>query len=159
MSCACWFGAQLKGLLLLLLLLPSACARPAWHQLSQSVPTMPPPCTHTSSPLTFSLHRRCACLHCRRRCTHACARSKERLDRIQELRWTHRALPDHAKANLSPLELQYFRSYDKLLNKYMRSGRGGVGLDLTADPTPPDDPYVQARALRLRACWAWCGFP
>ena len=70
-------------------------------------------------------------------------RSKERIDRIQELRWTHRTLPEHVKANLSPLELQYFRSYDKLLNKYMRSGGRGVGLDLTADPMPPDDPYVQ----------------
>ena len=55
-------------------------------------------------------------------------RSKERIDRIQELRWTHRTLPEHVKANLSPLELQYFRSYDKLLNKYMRSGGRGVGL-------------------------------
>lgn len=73
---------------------------------------------------------------------------KERVDRIQELRWTHRTLPEHVKANLSPLELQYFRSYDKLLNKYCRTGGGGVGLDLTADPTPPEDPYVQVRVLR-----------
>ncbi|PSC74268.1 DNA replication complex GINS PSF1 [Micractinium conductrix] len=72
---------------------------------------------------------------------------KERVDRIQELRWTHRTLPEHVKANLSPLEQQYFRQYDQLLNRYMRSGRG-VGLDLTADPTPPDDPYVQVRVLR-----------
>lgn len=43
--------------------------------------------------------------------------SKERLDRIQELRWTHRSLPEHVKPNLSPLEHQYFRQYDKLLNK------------------------------------------
>ena len=78
-------------------------------------------------------------------CPHPAAppRSKERIDRIQELRWTHRTLPEHVKANLSLLELQYFRSYDKLLNKYMRSGGRGVGLDLTADPMPPDDPYVQ----------------
>lgn len=26
----------------------------------------------------------------------------------------------HAQANLSPLELQYFRQYDKLLSRYMR---------------------------------------
>jgi hypothetical protein len=89
------------------------------------------------------------------RCTHAfhlaplfsstawCDCSKERVDRVQELRWTHRTLPEHVKANLNPLELQYFRSYDKLLNKYCRTGGGGVGLDLTADPIPPDDPYVQ----------------
>lgn len=57
---------------------------------------------------------------------------KHRIDKVQELRWTHRALPDHAKMNLSPLETQYFRSYDRLLNQYCRSGRLGVGLDLTA---------------------------
>ncbi|KAL4421628.1 hypothetical protein ABPG75_010919 [Micractinium tetrahymenae] len=73
---------------------------------------------------------------------------KERAERIQELRWTHRTLPEHVKANLSPLEQQYFRQYDRLLNKYCRSGGQGVGLDLTADPTPPDDPYVQVRVLR-----------
>lgn len=55
-----------------------------------------------------------------------------REEKIRELRWTHRTLPQHVKSNLSPPELQYFRSYDQLLNKYMRSGRGGVGLDLTA---------------------------
>ena len=78
------------------------------------------------------------------------------MDRIQELRWTHRSLPEHVKANLSPLEAQYFRQYDKLLNRYMRSGQG-VGLDLTADPAPPDDPYVQ---VGVRLCvrgrgWVW----
>ena len=86
--------------------------------------------------------------------------SKERVDRIQELRWTHRTLPEHVKANLSPLELQYFRSYDKLLNKYCRTGGGGVGLDLTADPTPPEDPYVQVRMHRCRVDRRWatlCG--
>jgi hypothetical protein len=50
------------------------------------------------------------------------------------------------------LELQFFRSYDKLINKYCRTGGGGVGLDLTADPTPPDDPYVQvSRCSATRA--------
>lgn len=58
--------------------------------------------------------------------------SKLREDKIRELRWTHRTLPQHVKCNLNPLETQYFKSYDQLLNKYMRSGRGGVGLDLTA---------------------------
>jgi hypothetical protein len=59
------------------------------------------------------------------------------------------------KANLSPLELQYFRSYDKLLNKYCRTGGGGVGLDLTADPAPPDDPYVQVQFLLAARHPAW----
>lgn len=73
---------------------------------------------------------------------------KQRLDRLQELRWSHRTLPAHARASLSPLESQFFKGYDKLLSKYMRSGKAGVGLDLTADPTPPDDPYVQVRVLK-----------
>ena len=76
---------------------------------------------------------------------HLRACRKERSSRIQELRWTHRTLPEHVKGNLSPLELQFFRGYDRLLNKHMRSGKGGVGLDLTADPTPPDAPWGQVR--------------
>lgn len=56
---------------------------------------------------------------------------KLREEKIKELRWTYRTLPQHVKGNLSPLELQYFKGYDQLLNKYMRSGRGGWGLDLT----------------------------
>jgi hypothetical protein len=54
------------------------------------------------------------------------------VDRIQELRWTHRTLPEHVRTNLSPAEDQYFKSYDRLLNRYQRSGSLGVGLDLTA---------------------------
>jgi hypothetical protein len=60
-----------------------------------------------------------------------CVCRKVREQKIQELRWTHRTLPAHVRNNLSPAEQQYFRSYDQLLNKYMRSGRLGVGLDLT----------------------------
>ena len=32
---------------------------------------------------------------------------------------------------MSPLEQQYFKSYDKLLTKYMSKGGDGVGMDLT----------------------------
>lgn len=73
---------------------------------------------------------------------------KLREEKIKELRWTYRTLPQHVKGNLSPLELQYFKGYDQLLNKYMRSGRGGWGLDLTVDCNPPDDPYVNVKVLR-----------
>lgn len=58
--------------------------------------------------------------------------SKERIERLQELRWTQRSLPEHVENNLAVLEIKYFRGYDQLLNRYMRSGRLGVGLDLTA---------------------------
>lgn len=64
--------------------------------------------------------------------SHPICCRRERTDRLQEFRWTHRSLPAHVQNNLSPLELQYFAGYDQLLNKYMRSGRLGVGLDLTA---------------------------
>eukprot|EP00887_Chlorella_sp_A99_P003991 scaffold11.g3991.t1 len=79
---------------------------------------------------------------------------KERAERIRELRWMHRTLPEHVKVNLSPQELSFFKArsgglgYDRLLSRYMRSGRGGIGLDLTADPVPPEDPCVQVRVLR-----------
>lgn len=73
---------------------------------------------------------------------------RARLERIEELRWTRRALPPEVSANLTPAEERYFRSYDRLLSKYMRSGRLGVGVDLTADPLPPEDPFVHVRVLR-----------
>ncbi|KDD76010.1 hypothetical protein H632_c398p2 [Helicosporidium sp. ATCC 50920] len=73
---------------------------------------------------------------------------KHRLDRIEDLRWTQRNLSEYTRANLSSAEIEYFKSYDKLLNQYFRSGSRGVGLDLTADPMPPDDPFVQVRVLK-----------
>jgi GINS complex subunit 1 len=76
------------------------------------------------------------------------AYTKQRLDKLQELRWNQRTLPDHISTSLSPLESTFSKGYDKLLTRYMRTGRQGVGLDLTADPTPPDDPYVQVRVLK-----------
>lgn len=50
--------------------------------------------------------------------------------------------PPRALSRPAPMR----RQYDRLLNKYCRSGGQGVGLDLTADPSPPDDPYVQVGA-------------
>jgi GINS complex subunit 1 len=74
---------------------------------------------------------------------------KKRIDILRELRWTHGVLPEHVKSNLTPQELQFFKEYSKLLSKYMRSSSlGGVGLDLTADPEPPIDPYIQVRVMR-----------
>lgn len=58
------------------------------------------------------------------------ARSKERAERIQELRWTHRSLPEHVKSNLSPLEQQYFRqgSLGSLGDGQLECPRHGNGL-------------------------------
>ncbi len=74
---------------------------------------------------------------------------KKRIDILRELRWTHGVLPEHVKSNLTPQELHFFKDYSKLLSKYMRStSLGGVGLDLTADPEPPIDPYIQVRVMK-----------
>lgn len=74
---------------------------------------------------------------------------KKRIDILRELRWTHGVLPEHVKSNLTPQELVFFKEYSKLLSKYMRSAAlGGVGLDLTADPEPPIDPYIQVRVMK-----------
>ena len=61
--------------------------------------------------------------------SHFCR--KLRFDAIRQLRWHGRALPPEVKTQLSPLEQQYFKSYDKLLTKYMSKGEDGVGMDLT----------------------------
>ncbi|KAL3145013.1 hypothetical protein ABBQ32_003512 [Trebouxia sp. C0010 RCD-2024] len=74
------------------------------------------------------------------------AYSQMRLDKIKALRWQGRSLPDDIKNNLSTAELQYFKSYDRLLSRYMRHGEG-VGQDLTLDLIPPKDPEIQVRAL------------
>lgn len=93
------------------LLLPTcaAAAQPGFAPaaLARSLTHLPPPPegAHTlikqraETQLRASLSSAPAALLC----------SKERAERIQELRWTHRSLPEHVKANLSPLEQQYFR--------------------------------------------------
>lgn len=74
---------------------------------------------------------------------------KRRIDILRELRWTHGVLPEQVKSNLTPQEQHFFKEYSKLLSKYMRSATmGGVGLDLTADPEPPTDPYIQVRVMK-----------
>jgi len=74
---------------------------------------------------------------------------KKRIDMLRELRWTHGVLPEHVKTSLTPQEQLFFKEYSKLLSQYMRStDMGGVGLDLTADPEPPTDPYVQVRVMK-----------
>jgi hypothetical protein len=83
-------------------------------------------------------------------------RSKVREQKTQELRWTHRTLPAHVRNNLSPAEQQYFRSYDQLLNKYMRSGRLGVGLDLTVVSAVGGRMHSQMSDFELMLCHLGC---
>lgn len=74
---------------------------------------------------------------------------KRRIDILRELRWTHGILPEQVKSNVTPQEQHFFKEYSKLLSKYMRAtAMGGVGLDLTADPEPPNDPYIQVRVMK-----------
>ncbi|KAK9806721.1 hypothetical protein WJX72_000554 [[Myrmecia] bisecta] len=73
---------------------------------------------------------------------------KERADRIKSLRWRGRSIPEHILPQLSPTEVQYFKTYDRLLTKYMRKGSTGIGMDLTLDARPPGDPNLQVRVVK-----------
>ncbi|EGC29815.1 hypothetical protein DICPUDRAFT_84206 [Dictyostelium purpureum] len=70
----------------------------------------------------------------------------ERLKRIKEYRWSsgNGLLPDQLKEKLSQDEIQFFSDYDKNLTDYNIK----VGLDLTVDPQPPKDLYVEVRVIK-----------
>ena len=71
----------------------------------------------------------------------------ERMSRERALRWeVGTALPEVVGENMSPSERSFFTQYSALVNKY-QGRRGGVGLNLTLDPTPPRDHKVQVRVL------------
>ena len=71
----------------------------------------------------------------------------ERMSRVRALRWEEgTALPEVVGENMSPSERSFFTHYSALVNKY-QGRRGGVGLNLTLDPTPPRDHKVQVRVL------------
>ena len=89
------------------------------------------------------------------------------MGRIKALRWTvGGGLPPDISAALSPSERDFFSAYNRraprraggsaaadvafatlrrLLGAYM--GRGGVGLNLTLDPSPPKAQKVEVRCL------------
>lgn len=68
-----------------------------------------------------------------------------RTKRVVQLRWeTGRQIPAELKANMGPTEIEFFQSYDDILGEYMRS----VNLDLTANVTPPKEPFIEVRALQ-----------
>ena len=78
---------------------------------------------------------------------------KLRFDAIRQLRWHGRALPPELRTQLSPLEQQYFKSYDKLLTKYMSKGDDGVGMDLTlVSLAAPKSHQEQAHILAVQTC-------
>ena len=71
----------------------------------------------------------------------------ERMRRVRALRWeVGTALPDVVGENLSHSERAFFTQYSALVNKY-QGRRGGVGINLTLDPTPPRDHKVQVLVL------------
>jgi len=75
----------------------------------------------------------------------ALAYISNRAERITRMWWkTGTVLPDGVKANLSPNENVFFEGYDSLMNDYMSK----VGVQLTADQTPPKDLYVEVRVLK-----------
>ncbi|EAL62807.1 GINS complex subunit 1 [Dictyostelium discoideum AX4] len=70
----------------------------------------------------------------------------ERLNRIKEYRWSsgQSLLPDQLKERLSQNEIQFFSEYDKILTEY----NSKVGLDLTIDPQPPKELYIEVRVIK-----------
>lgn len=68
-----------------------------------------------------------------------------RAEHIRALRWqAGSVLPDDVLANFGPQEERFFRQYDRLLGDYMAA----IDLDLTADPEPPKDLFVEILALQ-----------
>lgn len=71
----------------------------------------------------------------------------ERMQRLREMRWTQRALPDAQKARCCQSEIQFYNDYSRALSQYM-SRNEGVGMDLTLDTKPPKDTFVNVRCLK-----------
>eukprot|EP00968_Pinguiococcus_pyrenoidosus_P017468 scaffold1741_cov262-Pinguiococcus_pyrenoidosus.AAC.21 len=68
-----------------------------------------------------------------------------RARRLQRMRWsTGPVLPKETAAALSTGEKEFFRRYDSLVSTYSDA----VGMDLTADITPPTELNLAVRALK-----------
>ncbi|GLI68790.1 hypothetical protein VaNZ11_013284 [Volvox africanus] len=71
----------------------------------------------------------------------------ERMQRLREMRWTLRALPEAQKARCCQSEIQFYNDYSRVLSVYM-SRAEGLGMDLTLDTRPPKDTFVNVRGLK-----------
>lgn len=68
-----------------------------------------------------------------------------RLQRIQVYRWqAGPSAASHLAENMSAAETSFLASYNRLLADYSDA----VDLDLTADPLPPRDLYIEVRVNR-----------
>ena len=84
----------------------------------------------------------CCCVVSR---AHNGPRRNQRLLTILDYRWNYgSALPKGVQDNLSSVEQEFARNYDRLLGSYM----GSLGVDLTSDLQPPKELFVQVRVLR-----------
>lgn len=73
--------------------------------------------------------------------------SNQRLLVMKKLWWdTVGVVPDKLKQALGPGEEVFLDKYDSLVGKYMDS----VGINITADQTPPKDLMIQVRVLKVR---------
>ncbi|KAF5836328.1 hypothetical protein DUNSADRAFT_6055 [Dunaliella salina] len=71
----------------------------------------------------------------------------QRVERLKNVRWQHRELPESVAEACSPQELEFYHKYDQLLTKHM-SKHEGIGHDLTLDILPPGDNFVAVRVVR-----------
>ncbi|GFR41380.1 hypothetical protein Agub_g2063 [Astrephomene gubernaculifera] len=71
----------------------------------------------------------------------------ERMQRLRDMRWTQRTLPEAQKARCCQSEIQFYNDYSRVLSTYM-SRSEGVGMDLTLDTKPPKDTFVNVRGLK-----------
>lgn len=71
----------------------------------------------------------------------------ERMNRLKDMRWTLRSLPDSQKSRCCQSEVQFYSDYSRALESYM-SKADGMGMDLTLDMKPPKDRCLTVRCLK-----------
>jgi GINS complex subunit 1 len=101
--------------------------------------------SQTSSPqLVQTLLAKQAVLDRIKRC--CCAYIEERKERLKNLRWKCGGfLPDDIKQNLSPEELEWFKTYNKQISQFQCSI--GNGLNLILHTNPPKKLFTQVKVL------------
>ncbi|EFJ44833.1 hypothetical protein VOLCADRAFT_94844 [Volvox carteri f. nagariensis] len=71
----------------------------------------------------------------------------ERMQRLRDMRWCQRTLPEAQRARCCQSEIQFYTDYSRALSTFM-SRAEGVGMDLTLDTRPPKDTFVNVRGLK-----------